>query len=73
MSLGARTPLALRRVLLDKKTAQRLAAVRRHQAENVNPRAADDICRLAEQAVFQEKTWATPHNPRWCSVPKIFL
>lgn len=56
MSLGAKTPLALWRVLHSQKTPGSLTRIRRNQAENVNPQAARDICRLAEEAARKEKS-----------------
>ena len=50
MSLGARTPLSLFRVLRDDQTGERLAAMSRRQAEGIRPTAAQDICLLAEEA-----------------------
>ena len=50
MSLGARTPLSLFRVLRDGQTGERLAAMSRRQAEGIRPTAAQDICLLAEEA-----------------------
>lgn len=50
MSLGAKSTLGLLHVLCDKKTPARLEAMKKRQAENVNPEAALDICRLAEEA-----------------------
>lgn len=59
MSLGAKTPLSLHRVLKDSQTPEELAAVPGRQAKTIHPNAARDICLLAEEAAnkhLPEKT-----------------